>query len=150
MNLELDKILKSAEYVFEGVKDAEQAIDYVRVLVDKFHQRDSKNALVQIHAPDTVMISQADLNELTAMRDKYEELKVSYNALNSNYDELEQRYDTQRQNLQTKITGLTAELEHLRKSGGMCQLDASGACTFCEKRVILAGVNKLIKRDNDA
>lgn len=159
MNLELDKILKSAEYVFDGVKDAEQAIEYVRVLVDKFHQRDSKNALVQIHAPDTVMISQADLNELTAMRDKYEELKVSYNALSFNYDEMYNKYhdagdkasalDLANKEKEKRINALTTELEHLRKSGGMCQLDASGACTFCEKRVILASVNRLIKRDND-
>lgn len=149
MNLELDKILKSAEYVFDGVKDADQVIDYIRVLVDKFHQRDSKNALVEINSPDMVMINQADLDELTAIRAKYEELKVSYNALNKNYDELEERYDVQRQSLESKIAELNKEMEHLRKSGGMCQLDASGACTFCEKRVILAGPNKIIKRDND-
>lgn len=148
MNLDLDKILKSADYVFEGVKDAEQAIDYIRVLVEKYHQRDSKNALVQIHAPDMTMISQRDLDELIAIRSKYDDLRVSYSALNSNYDQLQSKYDeldnletntfNANTNLQEKIANLSVELEHLKKSKGLCQLDSSGVCTYCDKRVLLA------------
>lgn len=140
MNLELDKILKSAEYVFDGVKDADQVIDYIRVLVDKFHQRDSKNALVQIHAPDMTMISQSDLDKLTALREeneklkvdklkvdidalsyKHNDLKVSYDALSRNYDQLEDREcNAVEENieLKSKVESLTKELEHLRKAWG--------------------------------
>lgn len=141
MNLELDKILKSAEYVFEGVKDAEQAIDYIRVLVDKFHDRQAKNALVQINAPGMVMVSEYDLDQFKALQEKYNNLKESYDALSRNYDQLEDREcNTYEENLtlNTKVTSLTQEVEHLKKSRGMCQLDSAGVCTYCEKRVILA------------
>lgn len=141
MNLELEKILKSAEYVFEGEKTAEQAIDYIRVLVDKFHDRQAKNALVQINAPGMVMVSEYDLNQFKELQEKYNNLKESYDALSQDYDQLEEREcNTYEENLaqNTKIAALKQEVEHLKKSKGMCQLDSAGVCTYCDKRVILA------------
>lgn len=155
--MNLDKILKTTDIVFEdGVPNIQQVTDYIRVMLDKFGDKEPvQNALVQIHAPDTVLVPEADLNKLKATAEDYKGLVANYNNLNmehnvliAKYNKLEKtgsddyeelmvaKLDIKR--LEEEKAALKREVEHLNKSKGMCQLDSTGTCTYCDKRVILA------------
>lgn len=148
--MDIEKILKSAEFVFED-KTAKQAIDFIRVLVDKFldqQQSPAQNALVQIHAPGTVMINEDDLKKLQqkaelvgALQNNIFQLENHVRQLEQDSEDMSVEYEqvhSSNRMLFNENKEMKSELEHLRKSRGMCQLDSTGTCTFCEKRVILA------------